>query len=713
MTLISRLGWATLLLATGAWQLSTAWSGPTAAVVFGVAVVGPLLLIAAGSRLRLPSFVVALALIVGCLAAGYRWAVPDGVAPTAALRDTVARLLTEQRPAPASPELLAPGVLLVVVVATWVAVRTVRTRGRGAGLVAAPVGAVALYTAAALLTAGKADPKGYVAGAIVVLAAAGWFVLDLPRPPSVATGARFVPTAALAAAVAIGFSLAWVGGAGFDPRRLVDPPGRTVSESSPLPRIAAWQQQGDTELLRANIDAGTRLRLVVLSEYTGATWSATATYLRPGAAAENPLPVAHQTTVSAQVSITGLNGPWLPTPGRAVSVSLSDVDIEPGAGSLAVREGALRPGMSYSVRAVLDSPRAEEVAAAGVPSDASVSQLLEVPRLPRVFADYARRVTYGASTPFEQAVAIEFAVRDGGRVDATAPVGSSYARLETFLFRTPGSEPGVHAGTSEQFATAFAVLARSVGLPTRVVVGFAGGTQAPDGTWVVRGRDAQAWPEVYFAGLGWYGFDPTPSAAGRSNSDEQLKLNVLDRMGEQVERMVLAPTPEVSPGSVTPTTPAVAAVRPSPGMGPVISQVAVGAGIGVLAYLAIIWLARSLRRRRHKRAGDRGAWSEVVDLMVLLGRPPPVWRPAPEVAADLAGLVPVTGDRAHPGQIIAAAADRAAFAPPGGPGAGAGVWPALRDLRRAVRAAVPLRRRLAWPVDPRPLLTRRRRPSRR
>jgi hypothetical protein len=64
----------------------------------------------------------------------------------------------------------------------------------------------------------------------------------------------------------------------------VDPPLRTLQQSSPLPRIAAWQQLGDVELLRATVDSGARLRLVVLTDYTGATWSASATYRRPGTA---------------------------------------------------------------------------------------------------------------------------------------------------------------------------------------------------------------------------------------------------------------------------------------------------------------------------------------------------------------------------------------------------------------------------------------------
>src|SRR4029079_6885054 len=108
-----------------------------------------------------------------------------------------------------------------------------------------------------------------------------------------------------------------------------------------------------------------------------------------------------------------------------------------------------------------------------------------------------------------------------------------------------GSEPGAQAGTSEQFATGFAVLARSVGLPTRVVVGFDAGVPRADGCPVVRGRDARAWPEVYFAGLGWYAFDPSPTAEV-SPAEQQLKLKVLDRMGAQVARVNPVPPPTIT-----------------------------------------------------------------------------------------------------------------------------------------------------------------------
>jgi hypothetical protein len=149
------------------------------------------------------------------------------------------------------------------------------------------------------------------------------------------------------------------------------------------------------------------------------------------------------------------------------------------------------------------------------------------------------------------------------------------------------------------------------------------------------------------------------------------------------------------------------------------------AATATLLALGTIAVLRDGRRRRHRRAGVRGAWSEVLDLLVLMGRPAPASRAAPDVAADLVdaldslrrpgratrGPAPVDVGGPHPALLIARAAERDAFAPDAPPAARARrrapeaqeAWSALRAVRRAARAAVPWRRRLLWTVDPRPL----------
>jgi transglutaminase-like putative cysteine protease len=65
-------------------------------------------------------------------------------------------------------------------------------------------------------------------------------------------------------------------------------------------------------------------------------------------------------------------------------------------------------------------------------------------------------------------------------------------------------------GYCEQFAAAFAVMARTLGIPSRVAVGFTPGGMQPNGWHLVAGVDSHAWPEIWFDGIGWIAFEPTP-----------------------------------------------------------------------------------------------------------------------------------------------------------------------------------------------------------
>jgi hypothetical protein len=489
----------------------------------------------------------------------------------------------------------------------------------------------------------------------------------------------------------------------FEPRRLVTPPEPLdLVQPSPLPRLAAWAQQGDVEMFRRTGPA-VRLHLVSLVDFDGENWRAVAGYRPVGSVQQGDLPAGRQRdSVRVAVTVSNLDGPWLPAPGVPTTVSIADAGLDPDSGSLVIGQG-LHAGLHYDVRGLVDTPTDADLAAAGVPAP---RRYLALPRPPYLFDEYAHTIVSGASTPFEQAVLIETAVRENRKLDAGAPVGSSYARLETFLFQ-PASMPGGQAGTSEQFATAFAVLARAVGLPTRVTVGFRAGERQPDGTWIVRARDALAWPEVYFTGRGWVPFDPTPAGQDQAGPTEDTKRQVLDRLGASP-----LPTPSTRPSAALPlAAPAPSSASPRPPAAapaswrPLLTGSAVLASVGVILVLALLLSARALRRLRHRRAGPRGAWSEVLDLLVLLGRPAQRWHTASNTAAELAHHVPVSGT--HPASRLAQIADRAAFAPDPEPSPSTDAWTQLRALRRAVRRKVPLYRRLTWPVDPRPLRRRR------
>ena len=66
-------------------------------------------------------------------------------------------------------------------------------------------------------------------------------------------------------------------------------------------------------------------------------------------------------------------------------------------------------------------------------------------------------------------------------------------------------------GYCEQFAGTYAAMMRTLGIPSRVAVGFTSGIAQGDGVFSVLGRNAHAWPEVWFDGIGWVKFEPTPT----------------------------------------------------------------------------------------------------------------------------------------------------------------------------------------------------------
>ncbi len=114
-------------------------------------------------------------------------------------------------------------------------------------------------------------------------------------------------------------------------------------------------------------------------------------------------------------------------------------------------------------------------------------------------------MTADADSPAEKAAAIQAYLRSSEFSYSTERLpGSGYQALENFLLRD-------HKGYCEQFASAMAMMARVVGIPSRVSVGFLPGDRDGD-SWRVSIRDMHAWPELYFAGYGWVRFEPTPAS---------------------------------------------------------------------------------------------------------------------------------------------------------------------------------------------------------
>jgi transglutaminase-like putative cysteine protease len=157
-------------------------------------------------------------------------------------------------------------------------------------------------------------------------------------------------------------------------------------------------------------------------------------------------------------------------------------------------------GLRYAVSSVLD----EESSGSPQLSPAERMEALELPRLDERIPRLALDMTAGAETPEERARALERRLRHdyGYTLELLpAPVADP---LATFLFAR-------RKGHCEYFASAMAVMLRTVGIPSRVVTGFLGGVYNPMTGWqVVRASDAHSWVEAWLPRRGWVTFDPTP-----------------------------------------------------------------------------------------------------------------------------------------------------------------------------------------------------------
>jgi len=129
----------------------------------------------------------------------------------------------------------------------------------------------------------------------------------------------------------------------------------------------------------------------------------------------------------------------------------------------------------------------------------------------RPLYERARRLTQGAKSPYAAVLALEswFRQRGGFTYNERPPV-SDGPPLVSFVTTTK-------AGYCQHFAGAMAVMARLLGIPARVAVGFTSG-RLVDGAWAVSDHDAHAWVEVWFPGHGWVPFDPTPGRGTFSTS---------------------------------------------------------------------------------------------------------------------------------------------------------------------------------------------------
>lgn len=294
--------------------------------------------------------------------------------------------------------------------------------------------------------------------------------------------------------------------------------GGTISAVNPLVSLRdSLNVDEDRQVLSVRTEMADTsdlyLRIVSLDDFDGTTWKPSKRSITTVPDDRFPTPPGlgpgiGRTEVGTTVSTADWYAQdWLPMPYPPSGVSIrGNWRYEPVGMTLVGDHGQNTRGLSYEVRSLDVQPTAEQLAAAPEPSPGLKREYTELPEsLPAVVSQTARDVTAGADSAYDQAVKLQeyFTLNGGFEYDTEVDVGSGSRAIARFLRDKQGF--CVH------FSFAMASMARSLGIPARVAVGFAPGTPQADGTISVGLRDAHAWPELYFEGAGWTRFEPTPT----------------------------------------------------------------------------------------------------------------------------------------------------------------------------------------------------------
>ena len=145
--------------------------------------------------------------------------------------------------------------------------------------------------------------------------------------------------------------------------------------------------------------------------------------------------------------------------------------------------------------------------------------------IPAEVIEQAFAVTAGATTPYDKALALQNWFRNEFTYDLNVQSGHSDDAILSFL--------RIRRGYCEQFAGTFGVMARAIGLPSRVAVGFTKGELKRDGLYHVYGRNAHAWPEVWFDGVGWVLFEPTPGRGAPGSEGGHRRRRITGRHADR------------------------------------------------------------------------------------------------------------------------------------------------------------------------------------
>jgi hypothetical protein len=474
-------------------------------------------------------------------------------------------------------------------------------------------------------------------------------------------------------------------------RDVVVPPLDLRDYSSPLASFRDYvKNQKDSKLLAVTgLPEGARIRLATLDSYDGVVFDVY------GSGSSNFSPISNSaaiglagqtpdardaaspaTNAPVEVTVEAYKGVWLPSSGNlhgvdfggARSRQLDDSLFFNAATDTAITTARLQAGDSYSMA----------VAYPALPTDSELEQtdfaavpLPPAESVPPIVAAKANAIVGDSSLALERVRKLEAALSKQGAFshgldgEARSLSGHGAQRISSMLSAKQ------MVGDDEQYAVAMALMARELGIPARVVMGFYPDPKEPKeqekpGTVEITGDDVHAWVEVAFAGAGWVPFNPTPS-------EDNVPIPPDPQPKSKPQPQVLQPPPPPqAPAELPPDSAPEAqdAEQNEPGLwaflGPILMAIGIGlipVAVLLLPLALIAWL--KLRRRKRRASGgtaaDRisGGWSEVMSTATDLGTRVAAGATRRENAANLAEAFPASGSTTV---LLAHRADEAIFA---------------------------------------------------
>ena len=508
-------------------------------------------------------------------------------------------------------------------------------------------------------------------------------------PASLAVPAAFAT--AVSVAVLAGLIGPQLPGAQAEPLYKTRGRGGGITEViSPLVDIRSrLTNRSEVELFRVNADGPSYWRATTLPEFDGTTFRLPTRALERvegGFDAIDP----SGTRIRQQIQVLALGGQLVPAaadPFQADGFSGGeriDLRLNRDTNTLVTPDEIAAGDLFTVVSSAPDlSPEVLERATSVVPPDPIFVELPD--DLPDVVATLAADVTAGTSSNYGAALALQNWFRNEFEYSLEVQSGHGSNAIESFLDQ--------RVGYCEQFAATFAAMTRTLDIPSRVAVGFTPGVLNEEGWYSVLGKNAHAWPEVWFDGIGWVAFEPTPGRGAPGAQDYNP-----DVAPQQDESPRIAPGGPADPNApVNPTTPAtvVPPRETAPSRSPIGPQFdddpnprfgdgsVTGSGEDtsggsstpwiVLAVLAVLaaggcspWIVRQIRSRAVRAHGPvervQLAWTKALRAAEQAGVAGRASMTSREWATATAAQLPVA---ARPMRSLADTVDLVTYAPPG------------------------------------------------